>query len=137
MRSMTRSEVAVVGALLPSLALGERERIRLAQVPRTTYQTVRQRALAQGWIAERYVPCPELVHARVLRLGLLQPFAEHHAGAVARLAADPATVLLWDTPDSILALAVETDSRPGSALAGFSAGPAAATRLLHRSWVVA
>jgi hypothetical protein len=108
MRSLTRSEAAVMGALLADLRGGERERIERAGVPRTTFQTARQRAVSNAWLLERFVPSPRLAEVETVSLIVAQPFAEHHAEVRRPLEQFPGTVVLWDTPETLLAVLFAT-----------------------------
>ncbi len=107
MRGLSRSEVAVLGALLPSVPGGERDRIGFARVPRTTYQSIRQRAFRAGWLEERFVPTPASVGARAVAIALGQPYAERRREILDGLSADPDTVLLWASSDTVLAVTYE------------------------------
>lgn len=112
MRGLTENEGRVAGVLLSTTAESEGERIRAAGVPRTTYQAVRQRALAAGWLQLRYVPHPDLLGPTRVRLTLAQPYAEEVGRRAREAAADPRQVLLWSSPESLLSVRFEAPA-PG------------------------
>ena len=112
MRSLSRSELAVLGALLAQVPGGERGRIRCAGTPRTTYQSVRRRALAQRWVSERWVPGLLPSEFGQVRLRLLQPYAEHHAGIAREVEEDPSAVVAWELPGAVLSVHADRASGP-------------------------
>lgn len=104
MRSLTPSEARVIDSLLSANPASEADRWRLSKVPRTTFQTVRRRALRSGWIYERYLPAPAAVGSDQIAFDVLQPYSERQMEVVSILSADPATVVLWSGTESILAV---------------------------------
>ncbi len=120
MRYLTASEAAVLRALMADVRGGDRERLRAAGVPRTTYQVIRRRALEAGWISSCDVP--DLARAGLgrLRFTLAQPFAERHAAVTNALRSSEETLLLWSSRDTLFRISrvgpthpsVATPSRP-------------------------
>lgn len=107
MRPLTGSEAVVVRTLLGHSLESEESKARDAEVPRTTYQTIRRRAFAEGWVKERYIPAPSLVGARTVSVRLSQPFVEHRRPLVETLGQHADTVVLWAFPDTILSVAFD------------------------------
>ncbi len=93
--------------LLADLPGPERHRIRDAGVPRTTYQTIRHRALASSWLRDRYVPNPSLLGFRRLQFLLAQPYAERRSAAVQTLRTSEDVVVLWTSPETVFAVVFE------------------------------
>jgi hypothetical protein len=112
MRYLTRSEAAVLRAMIANVPHGERERIRQAGVPRSTYQAVRKRALSGGWIVERNVPTLAALGISRIAITLAQPYAEHHSEALQSLRDRRTTVLLWTSLDTLLSVAFERSTDP-------------------------
>lgn len=109
---------------------GERERVRQAGVPRSTYQTVRRRAFFSRWLSEHYVPNPTLVGARSVRFFLAQPYAERWREALRRSRALAGLVVLWASPETLFGVTFEGTRDTRWEL--FAKG-----ELFRRSWSVA
>lgn len=129
MRSLSPTEAKVIQDLLANLPVSERQRVKSAGVPRTTYQAIRRRAYALGWVRDRYVPSPSLVgNGKILCL-LAQPYAEHWRDAIARLRNQPGTVVLLASPETLFAVTfVDKEST------GLATGTAEST--FHRYWQI-
>ncbi len=110
MRSLSRAEIRVIRVLLADLPGTERQRFRAAEVPRTTYQTVRGRAFANGWLKERYIPHPSLVGRDRVRLILAQPYAEHWNQSIRAFRSTDGLVLLWASPETLFGVVFERSS---------------------------
>lgn len=126
MRPLTGSEAVVLRTVLAHTLGSEEGKVRDAHVPRTTYQTIRRRAFAEGWVKERFVPAPSIVGARTVTLRLMQPYAEHRRDAVDWFAQQPDIVLLWAFPETIFSVAFERDRR----------SPAVSSSWLRAAWEV-
>jgi len=107
MRSLTEAETRVIRILLANLPGPERNRIRDAEVPRTTYQTVRHRAFLNGWLQERYFPHPLLFGAERIRFVLAQPYAERWNESVRMLRSLEGLVILWASPETLFGVVYE------------------------------
>lgn len=107
MKSLSDAEARVVRALLADSPGSERARVRDAGVPRTTFQAIRQRAYVHGWLKECYLPRPDLFGVDRVRFLLVQPFSEAWDRSVRLLRAERGTVLLWATPETLLAVIFE------------------------------
>lgn len=101
MRSLTGAEARVIQVLLADLPGPERRFVRDAEVPRTTYQTIRHRAFLQGWLKERYIPHPALFDAGRIRFVLAQPFAEKWRGSIRELRSSENVAVLWASPETL------------------------------------
>jgi len=119
----------VIRELLVDRPGSERLRRNAARVPRSTYQSIRKRAVELGWIDSRYVPSPSLVGAHHLRVELVQPFAEKRAEVLRDLLALDGLVVLWECPGSILAISFDRASTPSS-------DPPSSDPRCFRKWVV-
>jgi hypothetical protein len=103
MRSLSPSEVRVLRTLLVDEYATDLEGDRASDVPRTTFQTVRRRALVSGWIKERYIPSPSAIGVSSVRIRLAQPFADRWREAVQSLRTDD-TVLLWASSETLFSV---------------------------------
>ena len=103
MRSLSEREVNVVGVLLADSHRNDAEGERLARVPRTTFQSIRRRAILGGWLMERYVPHPSHIDHRQVVFRIVQPFAERWPEAIRSFTALD-TVLLWAFPDTLFSI---------------------------------
>src|SRR5580700_2463738 len=131
MRSLTRSEAAVLRAVLAEVPGGERRRMQLASVPRTTFQTIRRRALQAGWVRDRIVPFLSPAGIERVRIMLTQPFAEHHAAALMALRDDRSTIFLASSFETIVAVQFHASPAPRS-----RPPPEIDERWIRRSWTV-
>jgi len=101
MRSLTDAEGRVLRVLLADLEGPERVLVRAAEVPRTTFQTIRHRAFLNGWVKTRYIPNPRLIGSGGVRFVLAQPYSEHWASAVQSLRSMPKVAVLWASPETL------------------------------------
>ncbi|HTP53760.1 MAG TPA: hypothetical protein VML94_02190 [Thermoplasmata archaeon] len=104
MRTLTESEARVIGVMLAARPDRERERLRVVDVPRSTYHAVRKRAYEEGWLRDRYVPHPVPLGRPVVSFVLLRPFADRFAETVELVSANTGTVLLWTGAQVALAV---------------------------------
>lgn len=109
MRALTDSEARVLAVLLSARADRERERLKAADVPRSTYHAVRRRAYEEGWLRDRYVPHPVPIGRPIVALFLLRPYADRYEELVRTLEADPATVFVWTGSQVALAVAFQRE----------------------------
>jgi hypothetical protein len=137
MKSLSAAEARVIAALLAASPGDEATRARQSGVPRTTYQTIRRRALVEGWVQERYVPAPAAVGASRVVFRLAQPFAERRAEVVRRWREQPGVVVLWASPETLLSVSFEGGAEPGP---DAGAGPTETPlpdAWFRRSWTIA
>ena len=113
MRSLTPAEADVIEVLMADVPGTDRDRVSLAQVPRSTYQAIQRRAFIEGWLRQRYIPDPAMLGIANVRLTLVQPFSEYRVGVICALQNSPGTVLLWASPDSVLSVALESTDALG------------------------
>jgi hypothetical protein len=114
MRSLSRSEGAVLGAVLADAPAGDRERMRRAGIPRTTFQSVRRRGLRAGWFSDRLVPRLAGLGVDSVECSLLQPYAEQHRAELADAASLDRTVILWDLGSAVLSVEFGREDERGS-----------------------
>ncbi|HTP55346.1 MAG TPA: hypothetical protein VML53_01595 [Thermoplasmata archaeon] len=95
MRTLTESEARVISVLLASRPDRERERLRVVDVPRSTYHAVRRRAYEEGWLRDRYVPHPVPLGRPFVSFVVLRPYADKQEEMVRAVAEDPGTAVLW------------------------------------------
>ncbi|MDE1820732.1 MAG: hypothetical protein KGJ23_15310 [Euryarchaeota archaeon] len=109
---MTPAEAAVVRSLLACEDLPERDRIRGSGIPPRTFTDVRGRVLSEGWIVDRYLPQPGLLELPFVTLILAEPFVEHASAVLETWSADPRIVLLWTSPQGLLAVRLGSSPKP-------------------------
>lgn len=101
----------MIRSLLANPSGPERQRIRDAGVPRTTYQVVRRRAFIHGWVDERYVPDPRLFGADRVRFILAQPYAERWNDSIRLVRSLDGLVVLWASAETLLGVLFEAEAR--------------------------
>jgi hypothetical protein len=101
MRQLSRAEVLTIQGLVAEDPARSDRLDRMRGVPRTTFQTIRSRALANGWIKERYIPHPFALGFDEIVVGLGQPFAENWRWAVGELKRDERTVVFWASQETV------------------------------------
>src|SRR5271170_3729895 len=102
MKHLTRREAEVIRSLLAAQPGTEVERIRASGLARSTYQSVRRRALEFGWLVERFVPSPALLGAGSVEVSLERPFAEEWGSTALSRERNPSTVYLSLSAQSVL-----------------------------------
>jgi hypothetical protein len=115
-RSLTPAEAKVIRSMLASRPGSEAERITSSGIPRRTYQEIRRRAFAEGWLEPRYVPNGPYFGLPFVTFRLVHPFLERMSEDRADWTANPSTVLLWTTPEVLFD--VEFSSKPPNSQAG-------------------
>jgi hypothetical protein len=103
-KSLTSSEATVVRSLLACEAVSERERIARSGIPSRTFEGVRRRAYAEGWVYDRYVPDLVRLGRTRMRCALLQPYAERLRSVVAAWSERPGTVVVWRWEETVFVL---------------------------------
>jgi hypothetical protein len=114
MKSLSFSEARVIQALLAVGPASELDRQSLADVPRSTFQSIRTRAEVNGWIQESIVPSLRAAKAPSITFRLEQPFAERRDDILRRHYADPRIVLLWASPETVFTARFNTTAEPNS-----------------------
>ncbi len=118
MRFLTEAEGRIIAVLLGASPSTERERLRRAGVPRSTYHAARRRAYGEGWLQDRYVPDPARLGYPWASVVLLRPFADRIDGARRRWSADPTNVLSWWSPQLALGVFLHRTPKEAERLAG-------------------
>jgi len=95
LRALTESEARVIAVLLAARPDRERERLRIVNVPRSTYHAVRRRAYEEGWLKDRYVPHPVPLGFPVVTFLVVRPYADRYEELVQTVSADPGAVVVW------------------------------------------
>ena len=103
-RRLTEAEARVISVSLANPAAGERERLRLSGLPRSTYHAARRRAYAEGWLQDRYVPAPGLFGYPEITVAVARPFADAAGVLRERWSTEPGGVLLWSGPQFALGM---------------------------------
>jgi len=130
MRSLSDAEVRVLRVLLAGVPGPERRSVLEADVPRSTFQSVRRRAFVHGWLKERYLPDPALFGTERVRFFLAQPYTEQWSASMRALRALDDLVLLWASPETLFGVVFE--GRASSGWEGLRS-----TDSFRRSWTVA
>lgn len=128
MRSLTPAEARVIHTLLVDRHAGDAQGIRSAGVPRSTFQSIRRRAILSGWLKERYIPDPRTLGLSTVRFRLAVPFADHWREAL-QLLRTPETVFLSASPGIMFSVEFGKTGRFGDSGSGSEA-------LFRSSWHV-
>jgi hypothetical protein len=110
MRSLTRAEATLVGALLANAGGTQEQQIRELGLPRRTYQTARDRVLRRGWVVERAVPDVRQLDLPTVTVTLGHPFLDSLPEVARRWRSLPGVVALWQGAECLLA--VRCSARP-------------------------
>jgi hypothetical protein len=108
-RFLTESEIVVLRSLLQSEPRSEREKIEAAGLPRRTYQVARQRAYAQGWVYDRFIPNPAYFGINYATFAVCRPFSEAFSRVSQSLEENDGTVVLWTGEETIFAVMLHPD----------------------------
>jgi hypothetical protein len=111
LRTLTDSEARTIAVLLAARPDRERERLRQAKIPRSTYHAVRRRAYEEGWLRDRYIPHPVPLGRPYVTFLLARPYADRFAEFSRAVGADDGGVVLWSGAQT--SVAVFFHSRPG------------------------
>jgi hypothetical protein len=103
----------------------DRERIHRSGLPARTFEVARQRAVAAGWLLDRFIPDPRIVGRSRAILAIGRPFVEQQAERAHAWERAPGAVLVWQTSQTIFGVFVPPPDRP----IGRELDPAAFTRL--------
>jgi hypothetical protein len=112
MRSLTEAEARVIRVLLAGIPGPERRMVRDAEVPRTTFQTIRTRAFINGWLKERFIPHPTLFGSERIHLFVAQPYTERWNESVRALRSLENLVVLWASPETLVGVVFDRPSSP-------------------------
>jgi hypothetical protein len=104
LRTLTDSEARTIAVLLAARPDRERERLRQAQIPRSTYHAVRRRAYEEGWLWDRYIPHPVPLGRPFVTFLLARPYADRAAEFSHAVAADEGAVVLWSGAQTSVAV---------------------------------
>jgi hypothetical protein len=130
-RSLTPAEGRVIAVLLGASAASEKERLKRAEVPRSTFHAARRRAYDEGWIRDRYVPDPVRLGRPLASFVLLRPFADKGPELEQRFSSDPSNVLTWVSPQLAFGAFLHADGAwPNKWAEDLGAGGYASTSLV-------
>ncbi|MCI4349623.1 MAG: hypothetical protein L3J93_05355 [Thermoplasmata archaeon] len=107
MRHLSRAASRVIQVLLADVRGTEEDRIRIARVPRSTFESIRRKAFRNGWLRERYLPNPSALGLSRVRFELGRPYADRWIEAAKGWQARPGTVVLWCFPETLLSVRFE------------------------------
>ncbi|MCI4333131.1 MAG: hypothetical protein L3K01_05340 [Thermoplasmata archaeon] len=93
--------MAVVRSLLASERGREIDRIRASGIARRTYQEIRRRAFAEGWLYDAYVPDGPHFGWPFATFSLVHPYLDRIDIDRRRWAEDPSVVILWSSPEAL------------------------------------
>jgi hypothetical protein len=110
-RGLTDAEARVIAVLLSARPDRERERLRIIDVPRSTYHAIRRRAYDEGWLRDRYVPHPVAFGRPWASFVVCRPFADRFDDLVACVSDYPGAVVVWR--GSQVVLGVVLHRKPG------------------------
>jgi hypothetical protein len=110
----------VIRSLLASEPGREVDRIRASEVPRRTYQEIRRRAFAEGWLQDALVPDAPYFGRPFVTFSLVRPYMDHLADLRRDWAEDPSVAHLWSSPETLFR--VSFSARPPKAGGSFRQG---------------
>ena len=111
MRSITKGEAAVIRALLAAAPVSERKRMAETGLQSRTFERIRKRAYASGWVFDRFIPNPSQNGFETVYFVLAQPFAEDLEEIVTHWKDLSSNVLLWRWPQTIFGVFFSGESR--------------------------
>jgi hypothetical protein len=91
---LSTTEVQVIRALLADQHRSDKEGVRSAGTPRTTFQSIRRRAFLSGWLRTRYIPEPVALGYTVATVRLAETFTDKWRDAIRALKTETTLVLL-------------------------------------------
>jgi hypothetical protein len=94
-RELSEAEFRTARSILALPDASERERIRNAGLPSSTYNVARRRLLAEGWMSEVLVPNPGPAGFHAVEFRLARPPASSRASLMDRWEKDPDCTVLW------------------------------------------
>ena len=110
MRPLTTNEAQVIALLLGSdLAESERARIRRTGLPRATYQSIRRRAYAEGWLFDRFFPATTPMGRSTALFVVAHPFAEKARELEMAWEKRGEIVVFWASAQTFFAVAFPRD----------------------------
>lgn len=125
MRTLTEAEGRVIAVLLGGAGTSERERLKRAGVPRSTYHAARKRAYEEGWLKDRYVPDPARLGSPIATFAVVRPYVDHIDELVAAWSGRPENLLTWASPQIVLGIFTH---------ATVAAAEKATARLIPEGW---
>lgn len=132
-RNLTPAESRVIGILLGASGGGEKERVAMSGLPRSTYVVARRRAYDEGWVYDRYLPSPDL-GLRYITFAVARPYAEGRDTLIGRWRSMPGTCVLWALPDHLFAVLLHANSAEAKrSRTALQVGPAAQIPLMLTS----
>lgn len=106
MRTLTEAEGRVIAVLLGGAGTSERERLKRAGVPRSTYHAARKRAYEEGWLKDRYVPDPARLGDPIATFAVVRPYVDHLEELVTAWSGRPENMLTWSSPQFVVGIFV-------------------------------
>ncbi|MCI4336017.1 MAG: hypothetical protein L3K17_02305 [Thermoplasmata archaeon] len=106
MRALTEAEGRVIAVLLGGAGTSERERLRRAGIPRSTYHAARKRAYEEGWLKDRYIPDPARLGYPIATFAIVRPYVDHLDELVGAWSALAENMLTWASPQIVLGVFV-------------------------------
>jgi len=102
MKEMSPTKALVVQYSLAAQRGRERDWIRAAGLPRSTYQQARKQVYEDGWIEDRFVPNPSALAISSVTFAVMKPYTERLAD-ISRAWEDlPTSVCLWTGRESVM-----------------------------------
>lgn len=115
-RGLTDAEARVLAVLLAARPDRERERLKIVDVPRSTYHAIRRRAYTEGWLRDRYVPHPVALGRPFVSFLVCRPFADKFDELVGEIAADSGAVVLWRGTQIVVAVLFHSSEKAAEPL---------------------
>jgi hypothetical protein len=113
MHSITEEEAVGIRTLLAALPVSERKRISESGLGSRTFERIRKRAYAAGWVFDRFVPNPARAGYPTVSFVLARPFAEQIEEVQRRWKDLPSNVLLWRWPETVFGVFFSSEPQQG------------------------
>lgn len=108
-RELSDAEARLLAVLLSPTLETEASRIRRSGIPRSTYQRLRRRLYADGWLRDRYVPRLDVLGQEALTFVLGFPYAEQAEEVEQAWARARRAVVVWSSGEVVFGVFVGDD----------------------------
>jgi len=135
-RFLSETEAKVLQAMLAGVASPGEGRFEAFHVPRSTFWSVRNKALRNGWLSEHYVPFPDPAGVRSVVFEVGRPISERRDDALRAWMARAGTVLLWQFRELLFSVVWETGDNVGATPTEGEDLSMSPPPLFHQVWTV-
>lgn len=116
-RRLTETEARVASSLFGAGAEAEESRIRLSEVPRTSYLEAKRRLFDEGLLDARFFPEPQLLGLDCLTVSTARPHLDQILSLSQAWEQEPGATLVWRGTQSMLGVFLSRSRSDGARLA--------------------